>query len=68
MKIKLERLREIVRGVVLEAAAEGTFQGYAKGSFASMIKLISTGGNKNTQPYTQKSPPPGKSGPPGISE
>jgi hypothetical protein len=66
MKIKLERLREIVRGVVEEAAAEGAFQKYAKGSFASMIKTISTGGNKNTEPFTKKSAKPGKSAPPGV--
>jgi hypothetical protein len=65
MKIKLERLREIVRGVV-EEAAEGAFQKYAKGSFASMIKTISTGGNKNTEPFTKKSAKPGKSAPPGV--
>ena len=66
MKIKLERLREIVKGVVLEAAAEGVFQKYARGSFASMVKTISTGGNKNTPPFTKKSSKPDKSAPPGV--
>ena len=43
MKIKLERLRSIVRNIVQEAAAEGKFQKYAKGTYSSMIKLVSTG-------------------------
>jgi len=65
VKIKLERLREIVRGVVKEAATEGEFQNYARGTFASMIKKISSGGNKNTPPFSKKSSKPGKSAPPG---
>ena len=68
MKITLKRLEEIVRGVVKEAAAQGKFQAYSKKTYASMIKLASTGGNKNTPPYTKKSTPPGKSGPPGSAE
>ena len=64
MKITLERLRSIVKGIVQEAAAEGQYQKHAKGTFSSMIKLISTGGNKNTPPFTQKAAKPGKSGPP----
>ena len=61
--MKRSRLAEIVRKVVTEAAAEGKFQKYAKGSYASMIKLASTGGNKNTPPFDSKPAGPGKSGP-----
>ena len=61
--MKRSRLEEIVRKVVTEAASEGKFQNYAKGTFASMIKLASTGGNKNTPPFNAKPPGPGKSGP-----
>lgn len=61
--MKKSRLEEIVRKVVTEAASEGKFQNYAKGTFASMIKLASTGGNKNTPPFSSKPPGPGKSGP-----
>ena len=68
MKIKLERLKSIVRSVVQEAAAEGKFQNYAKGTYSSMIKLVSTGGNKNTEPFTKKSSMVGKSAPPGSGE
>lgn len=64
MKIKLERLKSIVKNIVQEAAAQGKFQKYAKGTYSSMIKLISTGGNKNTPPFTKKSSKPGKSAPP----
>ena len=63
--MKRSRLEEIVRKVVTEAASEGKFQNYAKGTFASMIKLASTGGNKNTPPFTKKAAKAGKSGPPG---
>jgi len=68
MKIKLERLKSIVRNIVQEAAAEGKFQKYAKGTYSSMIKLVSTGGNKNTPPFIKKSSKAGKSAPPGSAE
>ena len=68
MKIKKTRLREIVRGIVKEAAAEGKFQNVARRSFTKTIKMVSRGGNKNTPPFTKKSSKPGKSGPPPISE
>ena len=61
--MKKNRLEELVRKIVTEAAAQGKFQNYAKGSYRSMIKLISTGGNKNTPPFNKKAPGPGKSGP-----
>ena len=64
MKIKLERLRKIVRGVVTEAAKEGKFQKLARNSFARMIAKASTGGNTNSPPFTDRAPKPGKSGPP----
>ena len=68
MKIKLERLKQIVRNVVQEAAAQGKFQKGAKNSFSSMIKLASTGGIKNTPPFTKKNSKVGKSAPPGSGE
>jgi hypothetical protein len=68
MKIKLERLRSIVRSVVQEAAAEGKFQKSAKGTFNSMIKTVSTGGNNNTPPFSKKVAKAGKSAPPGAGE
>ncbi len=64
MKIKLERLRNIVRGVVSEAAKEGKFQNIARNSFSRMIAKAATGGNKNSPPFTDKAAKPGKSGPP----
>ena len=67
MKIKLERLKQIVRNVVQEAAAQGKFQKGAKNSFSSMIKLVSSGGNNNTPPFSNKSTKAGKSAPPGTN-
>ena len=64
MKIKLERLKKIVREVVTEAAKEGKFQKIARNSFTRMISTASTGGNKNSPPFTNRAPKPGKSGPP----
>ena len=63
MKIKLERLRKIVRGVVTEAAKEGKFQKIARNSFSRMIAKVSTGGNQSSPPFTERAPKPGKSGP-----
>jgi|TARA_R100001510_G_C7579530_1_gene153037 hypothetical protein len=63
MKIKLERLRQIVTSVVQEAAKEGYIQKIYKRSFDKMIGKASKGGNKNTPPYTQKAAKAGKSGP-----
>lgn len=64
MKIKKTRLREIVRGIVQEAAKDGEIQKIYRRSFARMIAKASTGGNKNTPPFVKKVPGPGKSGPP----
>ena len=61
--MKKKKLREMVRKAVTEAAAQGKFQKYAKGTFASMIKLAGSGGNANTPPFTKKAAKPGKSGP-----
>ena len=61
--MKKDKLRQIVEKVVTEAAAEGKFQNYARGTFASMIKKASMGGNKNSPPFTDKAAKPGKSGP-----
>ena len=67
MKIKLERLREIGKQKVNEAAAQGAFQRRAKKSFANMIRTTGSGGNKNTAPYTKKAKSKNlKSAPPGT--
>ena len=62
MKITLSRLTEIVRGVVEEAAKEGKIQKIYRKSYDRMIKKTSTGGNKNTPPFTKKAAKSGKSG------
>jgi hypothetical protein len=62
MKISLSRLTEIVRGVVEEAAAQGKIQKIYKSSYNNMIKKASSGGNKNTPPFTKKAAKAGKSG------
>ncbi|MEK9695827.1 MAG: hypothetical protein VW270_08680 [Candidatus Poseidoniales archaeon] len=62
----MEHLRQIIRDVIIEAAAEGQFQKYARGTFTSMIKKVSSGGNKNTPPFSNKASKPGKSAPPGT--
>jgi len=62
MKITLSRLTEIVRGVVTEAAKEGKIQKIYRNSYKRMIATASTGGNKNTPPFTDKASGPGKSG------
>ena len=64
MKIKLKKLKNIVRGLVSEAAKEGKFQSIARNSFARMIAKAGTGGNTNSPPFTDKASKPGKSGPP----
>ena len=64
-KINKNKLKEVVQNALVEAAAEGKFQKYAKGTVNAMIKLISTtGGNKNTPPYSNKPAKAGKSGVP----
>ena len=65
MKIKKTRLREIVQGLVKEAAKEGRIQQVYRRSFTRMGQKVSSGGNKNTPPFTEKTPKPGKSAPPG---
>ena len=65
MKININTLRQIVKEVIEEAAAEGSYQKYAKSTFDKLIKIASTGGNKNTPPYTKKAAKAGKSAPPG---
>lgn len=68
MKIKKQRLKEIVRKVVQEAAKDGVVQKVYRRSFKTMIDKASMGGNKNTPPFTKKAARPGKSGPPGSEE
>ena len=62
MKVTLSRLTEIVRGIVTEAAKEGKIQKIYRASYNNMIKKASTGGNKNTPPFTKKAAKAGKSG------
>lgn len=66
MKIKKGKLEELVRSALYEAAKEGRMQNVYRRSYANMIKTVSTGGNKNTPPFTKKAAKPGRSGP--ISE
>tara|TARA_R100000231_G_C5322617_1_gene163904 strand:+ start:1334 stop:1534 length:201 start_codon:yes stop_codon:yes gene_type:complete len=62
MKITLSRLTEIVRGIVKEAAKEGEVQKFLKKQMNKRIATASTGGNKNTPPFTKKAAKAGKSG------
>lgn len=68
LKVKKKRLKEIVKKVVQEAAKDGVVQKIYRRSFKNMIDKASMGGNKNTAPFTQKAPRPGKSGPPGSEK
>jgi|TARA_R110002110_G_scaffold344425_2_gene554432 hypothetical protein len=61
MKLKIQNLREIVRRVVSEAAKEGAIQKVYRRSYKNMVRKASTGGNKNTPPFSQKATV-GKSG------
>tara|TARA_B100000131_G_C17865939_1_gene512134 strand:- start:250 stop:465 length:216 start_codon:yes stop_codon:yes gene_type:complete len=63
MKLKIAELRKMVREVIHEAAAEGKMQKYYRNTYARMIATASTGGNKNTPPFTEKAAGPSKSGP-----
>ena len=62
MKITLSKLTEIVKKVVEEAAAQGKVQGIYKTKMNKRIATASTGGNKNTPPFTKKASKAGKSG------
>ena len=62
--MKLNELRDLVREVIKEAAAEGQIQKIYRRSYREMIKKTKSGGNKNTAPFTEKAPEGGKSGPP----
>jgi|TARA_R110000824_G_scaffold76703_2_gene194308 hypothetical protein len=66
--MKKKRLKEIVHRIIKEAAKEGAIQKIYRQSFKTMIDLASTGGNKNTPPFTKKAARPGKSGPPASEE
>jgi hypothetical protein len=65
VRIKKSKLREIVLGIVKEAAKEGAIQKVYKRSYSKMGRKLSLGGNKNTPPFTKKAAKPGKSAPPG---
>jgi len=58
----ITHLREIVRRSLKEAAKQGKFQAGGKKSYNKMIATASTGGNKNTPPFTKKAAKAGKSG------
>jgi hypothetical protein len=62
MKLTISRLREVIRRSIKEAAAQGKMQKIYKASYNNMIKKASTGGNKNTPPFTKKAAKAGKSG------
>jgi hypothetical protein len=64
MKIKIDELRRIVTTIVQEAAKDGVIQKIYRNSYKKMIQKASSGGNKNTPPFTNRSSKPGKSGPP----
>jgi hypothetical protein len=65
MKLTKEKIREITTSIVKEAAAQGKFQNYAKGTYNSMIRLLKRGNNRNTPPFSDEAAQAGKSGPPG---
>jgi len=62
MKIKIDELRSIVREIVLEAAKDGVIQRVYRKSYKNMIKKASSGGNKNTPPFTKRTGALGRSG------
>jgi len=62
MKIKIRQVQEMIKRKVQEAAAQGKFQDYAKGTYSSMINLLRKGRVKNTPPFSKKASGPGKSG------
>ena len=59
MKLTIPQLREIVQSALKEAKG---IQGVYRRSYDKMIKKASTGGNKNTPPFTKKAAKAGKSG------
>lgn len=62
MKIKMSKLRQMIKEIIKEAAPEGKMQKIYRNSYKKMIKKASSGGNKNTPPFTKKAAKPGKSG------
>jgi hypothetical protein len=67
--MRIEELRNFVREVIKEAAAEGVFQSRARKSYERMIKTVGTGGNKNTPPFSDKAKSKNvKSAPPSSGE
>jgi hypothetical protein len=59
MKLTIPQLREIVQRALKETKG---IQGVYRRSYDKMIKKASTGGNKNTPPFTKKAAKAGKSG------
>tara|TARA_R110000824_G_scaffold14276_4_gene60925 strand:- start:1556 stop:1750 length:195 start_codon:yes stop_codon:yes gene_type:complete len=62
--VKLNELRDLVREVIKEAAAEGQIQKIYRRSYKKMIKKTKSGKNPNTAPFTEEAPEGGASGPP----
>tara|TARA_R110002110_G_scaffold46424_2_gene140339 strand:- start:240 stop:440 length:201 start_codon:yes stop_codon:yes gene_type:complete len=62
MKLTIPQLKEIVQRALKEARAQGAWQKNGRKSYDAMIKKASTGGNKNTPPFTKKAAGTGKSG------
>ena len=62
MKIKMSKLRQMIKEIIKEAAPEGKMQKIYRNSYKKMIKKASSGGNKNTPPFTKMAAKPGKSG------
>ena len=52
----------MIKEIIKEAAPEGKMQKIYRNSYKKMIKKASSGGNKNTPPFTKKAAKPGKSG------
>jgi len=59
MKLTILQLREIIKRSIKEARS---IQDTYSRSYDKMIKKASTGGNKNTPPFTKKAAKAGKSG------
>tara|TARA_Y100000592_G_C5439256_1_gene302476 strand:+ start:326 stop:529 length:204 start_codon:yes stop_codon:yes gene_type:complete len=52
--MKIKELRNFIKQIIKEAAADGVYQSRAKKSYAKMIRTMNTGGNKNTPPFSNK--------------
>ena len=67
--MKIKELKDLIRRVIHEAAADGVFQSRARKSYGKMIKTVGSGGNKNTPPFSDKAKSKNlKSAPPSSGE